>query len=153
MDHEKASAFLEAEEGRVASCYLDHLGYQTIGVGHLIDKRRGGRLSDTVIDMILREDIDEKWTQVTQRWRWAQALDDARQFVLLSMAFQLGISGLSTFTHTLALIEAGDYARAAEAMKASLWAKQTPARVARLAEQIETGEWVAKPGFPKNGAA
>jgi len=68
-------------------------------------------------------------------------LDDARKAVLLNMSFQLGITGLLKFKNTLAKIEAGDYQGAADNMLKSLWARQTPNRANRLAEQMRTGQW------------
>jgi lysozyme len=57
------------------------------------------------------------------------------------MSFQLGIAGLLKFKSTLAFIEAGDYENAATNMLKSLWAKQTPQRAKRLAEQMRSGKW------------
>lgn len=37
---------LSKEEGRRNKTYKDHLGYETIGVGHLIDKRKEGSLPE-----------------------------------------------------------------------------------------------------------
>src|SRR5699024_12529627 len=73
--------------------------------------------------------------------------DEARQGVLLKMCFQMGIgsaahgTGLLGFKNTLAMIERGDYESAAQGMMNSVWAKQTPNRAKRLAEQMRTGEW------------
>lgn len=36
------ASLLTSDEGRVPHAYQDHLGYWTIGVGHLIDRRKGG---------------------------------------------------------------------------------------------------------------
>lgn len=146
MDYKRASRQLEAEEGRVPYVYRDSEGYWTIGVGHLVDPVRGGKISDKVIDILLADDIAEKWDEVLHRWPWAATLDDARQFVLLSMAFQMGIRGLAEFVNTLDAVEDRDYHRAANGMRNSKWAKQTPGRAERLAIQMETGEWVEKPG-------
>jgi lysozyme len=57
------------------------------------------------------------------------------------MAFQLGTDGLLGFKNTLALIRDGKYAEAADAMLLSLWAKKTPERAKRLAEQMRSGVW------------
>lgn len=146
MDRAASAKLLEEEEGRVASVYQDHFGYWTIGVGHLVDKRLGGKLPDPIIDALLDYDIGEKWAEVTQRWPWMAALDDVRQFVFLSMAFQMGTSRMSAFGNTLAAAERGDWPATARGMLASLWAKQTPARVGRLAKMIETGEYVSRTG-------
>ena len=55
---------LKRDEGVVAHAYEDTLGFLTIGVGHLIDGRRGGGLSPDEIDYILTNDIAEKSAQV-----------------------------------------------------------------------------------------
>ena len=46
---------LRRDEGRVRHAYQDHLGYWTIGVGRLIDQRKGGGLSEDEIDYLLTE--------------------------------------------------------------------------------------------------
>jgi lysozyme len=57
------------------------------------------------------------------------------------MSFEMGVDGLMGFKNTLKMIEQGDYEAAAENMLNSLWAKQTPARANRMAEQMRTGQW------------
>lgn len=134
---------LRADEGVKPQAYQDHLGYWTIGVGRLIDPRKpGSGLRGHEIDYLLRADIDDRIEQLTRRLPWFQDLDDARKGVLLNMSFQLGVDGLLGFKNTLGMIEAGKYQAAAEGMLNSLWAKQTPARAKRMAEQMKTGQWV-----------
>jgi lysozyme len=133
---------LKADEGVVSHAYQDHLGYWTIGVGRLIDKRKGGGLRPSEIDFLLQNDIDDRIEALTRRLPWFQDLDDARRGVLLNMSFQLGVDGLLTFKNTLKLVELGDYAAAAKNMLLSKWATQTPARANRMAEQMRTGQWV-----------
>jgi lysozyme len=58
------------------------------------------------------------------------------------MAFQMGTDGLLGFKNTLALIRDGKYTEAADAMLASKWATQTPARAKRLSDQMRSGQWV-----------
>jgi lysozyme len=70
-----------------------------------------------------------------------EKLNDARQAVLIGMAFQMGLKGLLQFKRTLGSIEDGQFSEAAAEMLDSAWAKQTPARAMRLATQMETGEW------------
>lgn len=132
---------LRAEEGVVPHAYQDHLGYWTIGVGRLIDKRKGGRLRDDEIDLLLDNDIAEKTAEVRAALPWFDRLNEARQAVLIGMAFQMGTEGLLKFRQTLAAIRDERYAHAANLMLQSLWAKQTPARARRMARQMETGEW------------
>jgi len=135
---------LEQEEGRVRHAYQDHLGYWTIGIGRLIDKRKGGGLSDQEIDILVANDIDAKTNEVFAALPWARDLDPARQAVLVGMAFQMGTAGLLGFKNTLAMIARKDYEGAARGMLKSLWAQQTPARAHRMAEQMRTGTWQMK---------
>jgi lysozyme len=129
------------DEGKVGNAYHDSFGFLTIGVGRLIDVRRGGGLSDSEIDFLLANDISEKTAQVLEALPWASKLSEPRLGVLLNMAFQMGVSGLLQFKRTLGSIEDGQYGEAAVEMLDSLWAQQTPERAKRLAKQMLTGEW------------
>ncbi len=134
---------LEDEEGRVAHAYQDHLGFWTIGVGRLIDKRKGGRLTDAEIDYLLANDIAEKTAEVARALPWFNGLDEVRRNTLIAMAFQMGTAGLLGFRNTLEMIRTGEYAAAGRGMLQSRWAQQTPLRAERMARQIESGVWVA----------
>ena len=140
---EQLTAQLRRDEGTRATAYQDHLGFLTIGVGRLIDSRKpGAGLRPDEIDYLLRNDINDRVQALTKALPMLfPKLDEARQGVLVNMAFQLGTAGLLGFKSTLALIAAGKYAEAAEQMLKSKWATQTPARAKRLAEQMKTGEW------------
>jgi lysozyme len=129
------------DEGDIPHAYQDSLGYWTIGVGRLIDGRKGGGLSKEERMFLLDNDIKAKSAELFERIPWATKLDDARQGVLLNMAFNLGVPGLLKFKNTLAMVHAGEYEAAAKAMLQSLWAKQVGARATRLAEQMRTGIW------------
>ena len=49
---------LRLDEGERLTAYQDHLGYWTIGVGRLIDDRKGGGISPAESTMLLRHDIE-----------------------------------------------------------------------------------------------
>lgn len=133
---------LRADEGVVPHAYQDHLGFWTIGVGRLIDQRKGGGLRPFEIDYLLRNDIEDRINELTKRLPWFQDLDDARRGVLLNMSFQMGVDGLLGFKNTLEMVRKGDYDKAADGMLNSLWARQTPERAKRLSLQMRTGAWV-----------
>lgn len=138
---------LRGDEGVRSCVYKDSLGYWTIAVGRLVDARKqGSGLRPVEIDFLLQNDIDDRIDALTRRLPWFQDLDDARKGVLLNMSFQLGVDGLLEFEHTLALVQEGKYENAAHAMLQSLWAKQTPARAQRMADQMRTGLWQYAPG-------
>lgn len=128
-------------EGVVPHAYQDHLGYWTIGCGRLIDKRKGGRLTDEEIDYLLDNDIRRKTVEVYEALPWVREMNEPRQAVVISMAFQLGTEGLLRFVRTLDSMRDQRYYDAATGMMQSLWARQTPERARRLAHQLVTGEW------------
>jgi lysozyme len=133
---------LRGDEGEKPCAYQDHLGFWTIGVGRLVDKRKpGAGLRPDEITYLLNNDIDDRINALTKRLPWFQDLDDARKGVLLNMSFQLGVDGLLGFVNTLKLIQDGKYDNAAHAMLQSRWAQQTPERAKRMAEQMRTGLW------------
>jgi len=129
------------EEGAKSCAYQDSLGYWTIGVGRLIDSRKGGGLSNDEIDLLLDNDIKRNYEAVLKALPWVDKLSDVRQAVLIEMAFQMGLKGLLQFKLMLGSVEDGQYVEAAAEMVKSRWAMQTPARAYRLASQMETGEW------------
>jgi lysozyme len=139
--HQKLRNLLSLHEGRIPHAYQDSLGYWTIGVGHLIDKRKGGKLPEPIIDALLDHDIRTHSEPLYKALPWLTSLDEVRQIVLIDMSFNLGVVGLLKWKNTLAMIERGDYAAAARAMRGSLWAKQVKSRAVRLSRMMETGEW------------
>lgn len=139
---DKLTAQLRRDEGQRPLAYQDHLGYWTIGVGRLIDSRKpGAGLRPDEIDYLLRNDITDRVAALQEALPWFDALDEARQGVLINMAFQMGTAGLLAFRQTLAMVRDGKYAEAADQMLKSKWAEQTPGRAKRLSEQMKTGEW------------
>lgn len=133
---------LTGDEGVVPHAYQDHLGFWTIGIGRLVDKRKpGSGLRPVEMEFMLQNDIEDRIKALADRLPWFSKLSDARQGVLVNMSFQLGVEGLLKFKATLGRVEAGDYERAATQMLTSLWAKQTPARAKRMAAQMLLGVW------------
>lgn len=135
------------EEGRKVKngrhyAYQDHLGFWTIGYGQLVDVRKGGGLSEKQALALLRDEIAEKQAELDARLPWWRMLSETRQTVLLAMCFQMGTDGLLGFKNTLAFLQAGDYARAAQNIRKSLWAVQTPARAERMARALELDYFV-----------
>lgn len=131
---------IELHEGRVPYAYSDSLGYLTIGVGHLIDQRKGGRLPEPIIDALLDHDIREHANELFATLPWIRDLDPVRQAVLVDMYFNLR-RGLLGFKETLRHFEAGRWDAAADAMLDSKWATQVKSRATRLATMVRTGEW------------
>ena len=132
---------LKRDEGEILHAYQDHLGFWTIGIGILNDKRKDGGLRPEESEFIFRNRLRLLDAELASKLPWITKLDPARKGVLINMAFQMGVTGLSAFKNTLALVQAGRYQDAAKAMMQSKWASQTPARAQRLSNQMATGEW------------
>lgn len=132
---------LRRDEGEVFHVYDDHLGFATIGVGRLLDKRKGGGISPAESAYLLNNDVARVDADLRSRLSWYGQLDEIRQAALINMGFQLGTAGLMEFKRSLECIRDGRFAEAETHLLNSLWAKQTPARARRVARQIVTGSW------------
>lgn len=132
---------LRRDEGEVLTAYQDHLGFWTLGVGRLIDKRKGGGITPEESAYLLSNDIDKREAELLRRAPWMANLDPVRFGALLNMAFQMGVDGLLGFRNTLAMVRDGDYDGAASNMLHSKWAEQTPDRAKRISDQMKTGAW------------
>jgi len=130
---------LRRHEGCVLTAYPDHLGFLTIGVGRLIDKRKGGGISQEEAEYLLTNDIARVEASLTSAIPWMRGLSDARQRVLIEMAFQLGVTGTTAFRQAMRAMQAGDWQTAHDQMLDSRWARQTPARAKELAAQMLKG--------------
>lgn len=121
------------DEGLRLMPYQDDVGVWTIGIGRAIG--RVGISHEEALSL-LRNDIARVKKELTLALPWYRTLSPIRQMVLESMCFNLGLVGLLKFTRTLAAIQAGDYATAADHMLASRWAHQVKRRAVRLATMM-----------------
>lgn len=132
---------LVRDEGEVLHAYTDSEGFVTLGVGRLIDAKKGGGITQRESRYLLQNDIVRVKAEVALAFPWLSAVDSARQAVIHSMVFQLGLSGVRGFPKFLEACIAHDWGHAAAEMKDSKWFKQTPTRVERLAKQLVEGLW------------
>ena len=137
MDTAKLRAQLIRHEGVVNHAYQDHLGFWTIGVGRLIDERRGGGLSDDEVMYLLDNDIDRFTTALQSQLDFWNDLNPTQQQALVNMAFQLGVNGLLSFKRTLDHLRHRRYSEAHREALNSRWARQTPNRAAEVAAMLE----------------
>lgn len=137
MDNAKAAAYVRRYEGLSKIPYKCPTGHLTIGYGHNLENG----ISAAAAEFILQEDLNKAARAVKDAFPWWWKLDDARQFVLVDMAFNMGIAGLKGFKKMLAAMEQGEYQTAAKEMLASKWAVQVGRRAVELAKIMQTGEW------------
>ena len=127
---EIAAKQLEVDEGRKKFTYRCTANKLSIGVGRNLEDRG---LRDDEINLMLSNDIDEADGIARKLIPNYQKLSEERKAVVINMAFNLGETRLSQFKQTLAAINEGRYADAAEGMRNSLWYKQVGLRAERLA--------------------
>lgn len=132
---------LERDEGRVLHAYADSLGYLTIGIGRLIDKRKGGGITNEEADYLKRNDIAKVKSELDRLLPWWRSASPVRQRAIQNLAFNLGTPGLvQKWPNTVALMKAGKWKEAAAAIRGNrVWAGQVGARAERIAKQIEQG--------------
>lgn len=127
---------LKADEGLRLRPYTCTGGALTIGYGHNLDAR-GIPLG--VADLLFELDLRGALAGAAMVCPTFGQLSQARQVVLVSMAFQLGTAGLGSFKRFLASVQAQAWDRAADELLDSLAARQTPQRWARHAEMMRKG--------------
>lgn len=135
-NYEKAAEYVKTFEGYAPVAYQCPTGHLTVGYGHNLEDNVIGK---TVANMLLKQDLEQAEVALKVAFPWYEKLDEARQFVLLDMAFNMGIKKLCTFRKTLAFIVAGDYKAASEEMLVSRWAKQVKGRAYKLAYIMREG--------------
>ena len=127
---------LKLDEGCRKKPYVDTAGVMTVGYGR--------NLQDTGIrqdeaEYLLWNDLRFAWDGLIRAYPWVQALNDARQEVLINMAVNLGLTRLGQFKKMLNALRASDWERAADEMLDSKWATQVGKRAERLAAQMRDG--------------
>lgn len=130
---------LVKDEGKVKHAYQDSLGYWTIGVGRLIDKRLGGGLSDDEINYLLNNDVEEAHVTAQKLVKNFDDLTSNRKAVILHLAFNLGYTKLAKFVNTLKAVNEGRWEDAARGMENSLWYRQVGNRSKRLVKLMREG--------------
>lgn len=123
----------------------------TIGVGRCIetnpftaeeekvigDWRRG--ITKCAAIYLLQNDIKKIYKELKVELKFFKELDDERQYALIDMAFNLGVSGLLRFSKMLEAIKNKKYNQAAKECLNSKYAKDVPQRANRIAKTIASG--------------
>lgn len=137
MNKVKLAEQLKKHEGLRLKPYIDTVGKLTLGIGRNLEDKG---VTEQEALFMLNNDVDYFYSKLCQRIDWMKNLDDARQNVLVNMAFNLGITGLMTFKKMLLACEHGNFKIAATEMLNSKWAEQVGYRANELAEQMRTGQ-------------
>jgi len=123
------------DEGLKLKPYRCTAGRLTIGVGRNLDDRG---ITEAEALTLLDNDIKAFWEELAAALPWLTQAPGPVQEALANMAFNLGLRGLLQFKASLALLEAGRFAEAADELLRSKWAGQVGARAERLAALLRT---------------
>ncbi len=139
---------LTVDEGKRFTRYRDSRGIWTIGIGHNLEVSPlppgwVEPLSEAQVDLLFQKDIAGTLNRIATRLPWLGQQPMAIQLALTDMGFNLGVgqagppaTGLMGFHTFLGLIQAHNYAAAADDLMGTLWAKQVGNRALRIEAQI-----------------
>jgi lysozyme len=121
-------------EGVRLKPYTDTTGKLTIGVGRNLD---GKGISYAEAMALLDKDIADTANDCLHAFTWFADLDEPRQWVVMSMVFNMGLDGFKAFKRMIGYLELGDFAGAEVEMANSRWAKQVGDRAVELRKMMK----------------
>ncbi len=134
---------LTEDEGCELSLYLDHLGYPTFGVGHLVKEDDpefgqpiGTPVSQERVDECFKADIESVLDDCVKLYPTFEAMSEEVKLIIANMMFNLGYPRLSKFKKMKAAVDRGDWEEAANQMEQSRWFRQVPNRASRLVDRM-----------------
>ncbi|ADD67910.1 glycoside hydrolase family 24 [Denitrovibrio acetiphilus DSM 12809] len=142
---------IKVYEGYSEKPYVCPAGKWTIGYGYNYEDRgfrtdeiteilRNG-FSVGLAEKLLIRDVQECIRALGNIYPFFKKLDEVRHAVLADMVYQLGMNGFKEFRKMLYAVQQGDYGRASEEMRDSLWYGQSGRRSVINTTQMKTGEW------------
>ena len=134
---------LKVDEGCVYEIYLDHLGYPTFGIGHLVTKndREFGLSVGTDVDEyrvheVFEEDVQTVLSDCKKLYHNFYHLPEEVQLIIANMMFNMGLTRLSKFKGMKRGIDDCDWQAAADEMVDSRWYRQVTNRAERLVKRM-----------------
>lgn len=143
MNIDKLREQLEIDEGVVYEVYLDHLGYPTFGIGHLIiesDPEHGCEVGTSVsadrVAEAFEQDVQTVLSDCVKLYSDFDDLPEEAQQIIANMMFNLGYPRLSKFAGMKAGVDSRDWNKAADEMVDSQWYRQVGKRAERLVQRM-----------------
>jgi lysozyme len=90
---------------------------------------------------LLDIDLKDAAQDAEQFFPGLEGLSENRQFVLIDMSFNMGLSSLLKFRNFRSALLSEDYSRAADEMKDSRWYKQVGVRSRFLVDLMRDDTW------------
>lgn len=147
MNRQNVYEQLKIDEGVKYEIYLDHLGYPTLGVGHLIKQLEpehgaevGTAVSEERVAELFEQDLDIAIAECKVLYEFWEDLPGEVQEILVNMMFNLGRPRLSKFKKMKMALGVGHWQLAASEGRDSLWYRQVTNRAERLMTRLENVE-------------
>ena len=130
---------IKEHEGLRLSCYKDSLGFDTIGYGKCIDKRKSCGITEEEAAHLLENDVFSCESQL-KVYSWWLDLDRVRQDVFVELCFNIGLESLLKFNTLISLVKEKKYKEASDDLLGTLWAKEVGSiRSNNMANRLATG--------------
>lgn len=143
MNIEKLRKQLEIDEGIKHDIYLDHLGYPTFGIGHLITdadpesgQAVGTTISDERVQSAFEADVVSVIEDCNKLYNDFDELPEEVQQIIANMMFNMGRTRLSKFRGMKRGVDNKDWNAAADEMVDSRWYRQVTNRADRLVQRM-----------------
>jgi GH24 family phage-related lysozyme (muramidase) len=145
MKTEQLRKQLEIDEGVKYAIYLDHLGYPTFGIGHLVteDDPESGQdvgtaVSEERVNWCFKFDVLSVIKDCNKLYNDFDELPEEVQQIVANMMFNLGRTRLSKFRGMKRGVDARDWNAAADEMVDSRWYRQVTNRADRLVQRMRS---------------
>ena len=145
MNIEQLRKELERDEGVKYEVYLDHLGYPTFGIGHLITDDDpecgasvGTKVSDDRVQEAFEADVETVVSDCERLYVQFEHLPEEAQLIIANMMFNMGYTRLSKFKGMKRGVDARDWESAADEMVDSKWYDQVTRRADRLVVRMRS---------------
>ena len=134
---------LERDEGCVYEVYLDHLGYETFGIGHLIRYHEeeygwsvGTDVDERRVQEVFEQDVQTVLSDCEKLYDDFYKLPEEAQLIIANMMFNMGYTRLSKFRGMKRGVDSRNWEEAADEMVDSRWYTQVTNRAERLVQRM-----------------
>ena len=145
MNIDQLQEDLERDEGCVNEIYLDHLGYATFGIGHLVtnsDEEYGWSVGTDVDEFRVKEafedDVQNVLSDCEKLYVQWEHLPEEVQLIIANMMFNMGYTRLSKFKGMKRGGDSRNWEEAADEMVDSRWYRQVTNRADRLVVRMRS---------------
>jgi len=138
MITEKLLNFIADNEGLRLTPYQDTVGVWTVGYGHNLNVP----ISKRSAWQILIDDTEDARNDCLHAFPWFLELSEDRQYAMIDLMYNLGMTRLAGFKKFLEAMSLGNYDTAANELIDSKWYEQVKRRGPKIVAMIRGTEQV-----------